>query len=123
MGLPDMEAGLLSTKAGPKEISRPLCYPVERRRGQLHISTAGQRNNGAELACGNARDISIHYQSASGHHAHQAIEGDRGFLASLPRNDRTACSSGETWTSFVPATSQSESRRGSVENVFAGVAE
>ena len=87
MGLPDVEAGLLSGEAGTEEISWALRYSAQHRRSELYVSATGERNDHPELDWRNSCALSLWRESASGHHPHQATEGDRRLCAALSGYD------------------------------------
>ena len=87
MGLPNLEAGFLSGQAGAEEISGTLRHAAQYGRGELHFPATGERNHHPELAARHARAFSFRGQGASGHHAHQAAEGDRRFCAAISGDD------------------------------------
>src|ERR1700686_110797 len=112
MGLPDMETRFLSGETNAEKISKLLRVETECRRGQLHFSSTGERNNHPELDRRYARTFSFHHQGAPGTHAHQAPE-DRGRISaafSLHSGRIGACRA--AWPSAVPTSAQLQSRSG-----------
>ena len=112
MGLSKLEARLLSRETRAEEIPQLLRHEAECRRGQLHLSPVGERNDHPELDRRNSRALPLHHQSAPGPHAHQAPEGRRRIPEALSRHSRSAGARQASGPDALPASAQFQSRPG-----------
>src|SRR5882724_10989812 len=90
MGLPELEARVLSGEAGAEEVSELLRVETERRRSQLHLPATGEGNDCSELDRRHSRSLSLHDQSPSGAHPYQTAERCGRISEALSWNSRRA---------------------------------
>src|SRR5215469_3524318 len=123
MGLPELEARILSRKTGAEEIPELLHHSPEYGRGEFHVSAAGEREHDSELARGEPRALPFRSEGSPGHYPHQAAEGNRGLCAAVLVDDRTAGRGGEARSGAVPASTESEGRCRAAEGLSRNITE
>src|SRR5271168_260787 len=122
MGLSNLEARFLSRKTDAEEISDFLRFATERRRGQLHVPPARERDNRPELVSRNSRTLSLHHQSAPGAHPHQAPEERGRIPAAISRHTRSFGAGKTSRSSALPTAAKFQSRSGGASRLSENLA-
>src|ERR1700676_4093611 len=108
MGLSNMEARFLSAEGGTEEIPESLRDATKHSRSEFYFSSTGQRIDDPELAAKYARALSFRRKGPSGHHSHQAAQGDRRLCAAISGDHRTAGRGGQAGACAVSASAKPE---------------
>src|SRR5580693_3428131 len=118
MGVCNMEARFLSSKASFGEVSGALLFAAEHRRGELHLPPFPHGETSTRLDGCDASGLQIRSESQPEDHAHQAAERCRRLHIGIRRILATVGRGKKAGAGAVPTASIPEVRRGVAEGFF-----
>src|SRR5690348_8995747 len=81
MGVPAVEAGVLSGEAAAKRLPEVLFNAAQHRRGELHLPADAERKDHCRMAGADTGAVPLRGEGPSGHHALQSPERRAGAAA------------------------------------------